>query len=92
MKTYFIRFYGSEEQINNAIRKADHIFRQCYNVYGGRRVYSRKGMCRMSYTANWQESGLCSYSWKEVWSLIEEKMLKMGYEVSVTAQHCVWGI
>lgn len=91
MKTYFIRFYGTEEQINTATRIADHIFRQSYNVYGGKRVYSRKGYCRMSYTAIWNESGLCSYSWQDIWSLIEERMLKLGYDVSVTTRHCIWG-
>jgi len=78
IKTYSIHYYGSEENIRQATRIADHIFRQCYNVYGGKRVYSKKGVCHMNYTAYWNESW---HSWSVVYSLIEEKLLDLGYTV-----------
>ena len=95
MKSYSIRFYGTEEQINQATRIVDHIFRQCYNVYGGKRVYSKKGYCRMKYEAYWHEETFYGYSWKSIWELAEEKLLRLGYEVSVACfsenRPCVWG-
>lgn len=93
IKTYSIHYYGDEEKIRQATRIADHIFRQCYNVYGGKRAYSEKGVCQMNYTACWFESGLCRYSWFDVYSLIEEKLIKLGYTIirgKSTIQ--VWGI
>lgn len=81
IKTYSIHYYGDEERIRQATRIADHIFRQWYNVYGGKRVYSKKGVCHMNYTAYWFESGLYCYSWSDIYSLIEKKLLKLGYAV-----------
>lgn len=95
MKQYSIRFYGTEEQIRQATRIVDHVFRQCYNVYGGKRIYSKKGYCRMIYEAYWKDSGLCAYSWVDVYGLATEKLLKLGYEVSCATLGakicCVWG-
>ena len=81
MKTYSIHFYGSNDAINTATRIVDHIFRQCYNVYGGRRVYSKNGHCHMTYTAQWLDSGICRYSWQDVFDLAEEKLLRLGYDI-----------
>lgn len=75
--TYTVYYYGSEDSIRRATRIADRIFRQHYNVYGSKRGYSRKGICRMYYTACWN----CRYSWVDVFSLIEEKLLRAGYHI-----------
>lgn len=81
MITYSVKFYGSSDAINTATRIVDHIFRQCYNVYGGKRVDSKNTYCHMTYTAQWLDSGLCRYSWQDVFSLAEEKLLKLGYDI-----------
>ena len=81
IRTYTVYYYGSEDSIRRATRIADRVFRQCYSVYGGKRGYSRKGICRMYYTACWNDSGLCRYSWADVFSLIEEKLLRAGYHI-----------
>lgn len=53
--TYIKVFYGTHEAVEAAVRKFDKVFRQVYNVYGGRREYSGKAdegeyMVAMSYT------------------------------------------
>ena len=40
--TYLKVFHGTHEAVEAAVRKFDKVFRQVYNVYGGRREYSGK--------------------------------------------------
>lgn len=59
-RTYIKAFFGTNEAVEAGIRKFDQIFRQMYNVYGGRREYSGKDAdgnyeVIMSYTADWDD-------------------------------------
>jgi hypothetical protein len=63
-KSFEMIFNAPEnEQVEQAVRIMDTLFRRWYNVHGGKRVYSGKGAGHeyyvfMEYTADWDASGL----------------------------------
>ena len=63
-KTYEMTFNApTNEQTEHAAKLMDTIFRQWYNVYGGKRAYSGKGAggewyIFMEYTADWETNDI----------------------------------
>ena len=60
-RTYLKQFFGTNEAVEAAIRTFDQVFRERYNVYGGRREGSYRTAdgeytVIMSYTADWMDS------------------------------------
>lgn len=63
-KTYEMQVHGMDHtMVEWTIRMMDRLFRRWYNVYGGRRITSEKGLhgeyyVYVEYTANWDCTGL----------------------------------
>jgi hypothetical protein len=69
-RTYVKQFFGTNEAVETAIRTFDQVFRERYNVYGGRREGSYRTAdgeytVIMSYTANWMDSARMTYLFPE---------------------------
>lgn len=74
MATYQYIIKGNFEQIRQAVKIIDRLFRSCYNVYGTRTSY-KKTCAIAQLEASWSRL----YGYAELHKAIVNKLNRLGY-------------